>query len=262
MDIDNTGAAAPTDTPPADADNPADGGGDTPIDEEVTNWDNLISDDDPILETPADEASPKEGEKEEDATVKKEDAKKQQETKQTAKESVAKPTEQELLDFQTKNLGRLEQMYSLPEDVAKAFEEEPAKMLPKILARVHHQANLEAHMAFNKLMQEEIPKIAGKQITAQQGWQQFATKYPDLANHREALSGVAKAYKAANPNKAGAEAETAIIAMTRTMLGIQAPSGSASSVQKKAAPHKPAGQKAPAAAKAAADPADMWADLL
>lgn len=120
-------------------------------------------------------------------------------------EPVKIPTREELQglydEHRKQALPQLEQMYQLSEEDAEALNEAPAKVLPKLAARLQYDAMLSSYNAVMAAIPSVVNRLIDAQRTTAEAEESFFSEWPELkdSKHQNVVVTAIKAFRSANP---------------------------------------------------------------
>lgn len=183
-------------------------------------------------------------------------------------------------EWETAELGRLEQHYQFSPEDAAAMQTEPEVVLPKMAARLFLDVQKAALQSVANLMPQMVGQINVAQSRDNQAAEAFFSANPDLKEHGADVMKAAKFFRESNPKATPQEAIQKIGAMVRAAKGLpplvlQEPAQTgepaataappATGTRRSVAPPippKPAGAGSAPAGKPAQAAPNVWADLL
>ncbi len=150
-------------------------------------------------ETPEQKEEPKEEAPEKEETSEK----KPEETSEPEPEPVKMPTAEELqgmyTEHRTKTLPELEKMFQLSEEDAAALNENPAKHLPKLAAKMQYDTMLSTYNALMAAMPSVVNRLISVSNDSASAEEKFFDMWPDLKEGRQVAEQAIRAFRSANP---------------------------------------------------------------
>lgn len=133
----------------------------------------------------------------------------------------AEDLQRNFAEFFAKSVGALEQgVYALPPELAEQMDTEPSKVIPRLAATLHMQVLTAAVTKVANMIPGILAMERQRQTIVDSTEQKFYGQYQELADHKDAVNQLARAFRQSNPTASFDEAAPIIAAMAKVQLGL------------------------------------------
>lgn len=171
------------------------------------------------------------------------------------------PSQEEIAAAMAQQQEYWTKQYALSEEEASAVVTDLPTVLPALAAKLHQTIREDIRRQMQMELPHMISRVTEGRLRETEAKQQFYSRWPQLANHSDAVIRTGQLFRAANPNATAAEATEAIGKIVCMSLGLQMGAGQQ---QQPPAPaqrpdaFRPAGAGGTPNPHAAAPPSNPW----